>query len=86
MSSEVEAALIVRKLRPLRATMAPLPPASAKRSRGRGPRAGASGWAGGGELEAEGEGMERGVGEGVGVTHRVQGPGEEEFDASREWL
>lgn len=73
-------------LRPLKATMAPWPPASARWSRGRGPRKGASGWTGGKEVGAEGEVGEGERGEGGGVTHRVQGPGGEESDASREGL
>lgn len=70
------------------ATAAPWPPASARQSRGRGPNRGPPGWAG---KKAEGlvgrEEGEKGVwGEGGGVTHRVQGPGAEGSDASREGL
>lgn len=65
--------------------MVPWPPASAP-SRGRGPRAGARRWTGGKELGVEGEEREGDWGEGGGVTHRVQGPGVEESDASREGL
>ncbi len=39
---------------------------------------------GGKEFGAEGKGREGDWGEGGGVTHRVQGPGAEESDASRE--
>lgn len=73
-------------LRPLEATVAPWPPASAHWSRGRGPRTGAPRRTGGKELGAEGVGRGGGWGEGGGVTHRVQGPGAEESDASREGL
>ncbi len=41
---------------------------------------------GGKEFGAEGKGREGDWGEGGGVTHRVQGPGAEESDASREGL
>lgn len=49
------------------------------------------GWRGTGGKEMgaegqEGEGREGERGEGGGVTHRVQGPGVEESDASREGL
>lgn len=44
-------------------------------------------WTGGRESAAEREGRRGGErGEDGGVTHRVQGPGEEESDASREGL
>lgn len=67
--------------------MAPWPPASARQSRGRGPRTGAPRWTGGKEFGPEGEEREGERGEeGGGVTHRVQGPGAEESDASREGL
>lgn len=39
-----------------------------------------------GEFGVVGEGREGDRGEGGGVTHRVQGPGGEESDASREGL
>lgn len=71
---------------PLKATMAPWPPASARWSRGRGPRTGGLRQTGGKELGAEGEEGEGVWGESGGVTHRVQGPGAEESDASREGL
>lgn len=70
------------------ATVTPWPPASARQSRGRGPNRGPLRWTGG---KAEGlvggeEGEEGVSGEGAGVTHRVQGPGAEGSDASREGL
>lgn len=76
---------MVRGLPPLKVTMAPWPPASAP-LRGRGPKAGVLRWTGGKELGVEVDGREGEWGEGGGVTHRVQGPGAEESDASREGL
>lgn len=66
--------------------MAPWPPASA-RSRGRGPGDGPPGRAGpGGAAAPEGEERDGALQEAGGVTHRVQGPGAEGSDASREGL
>lgn len=77
---------MARGLRPLTAVTAPWPPASALGLRGRGPTAGSPAGAGGEERSAEGDEAGEERGEGDGVTRRVQGPGEGEFDASREGL
>lgn len=78
---------MARGVRPPKTTMAPWPPASAHWSRGRGPTTGASKLTGEGEESgADGEEADGVTGKGGGVTHRVQGPGEEESDASRERL
>ena len=77
---------MARGLCPLKATMAPWPPASRPAGGGRGPGTGAARQTGGRESGAGGEGREGERGEGGGVTHRVQGPGAEESDASREGL
>lgn len=79
---------MARALGPLKVTMMPWPPAPACWWRGRGPRRG--GWRCTGE-EGFGAGGEQGEGvwgvpKGVGVTRRVQGPGGEESEASREGL